>query len=88
MAESDTTERLNKNNNKTTIDLLTLKAGTGNTDPNSLPSFLIQSISLRVYVCALCAQAARVPLALDSQEVEGGAGSAGAAGQRGRRTTS
>ncbi|XP_061243146.1 nucleotide-binding oligomerization domain-containing protein 2 isoform X6 [Bos javanicus] len=84
VAESDTTERLNKNNNKTTIDLLTLKAETGNTDPNSLPSFSIQSISLRVYVCALCAQAAWVPLALDSQEVGGGAGSAGAAGQRGR----
>lgn len=37
-----------------------------------------------MYVCALCAQAAWVPLALDSQEVGGGAGSAGAAGQRGR----
>ena len=55
----DTTERLNKN--KTTTDLLTLKAGGGNTDPNSLPSFSIHSISLRMYACALCAQAAHGP---------------------------
>ena len=64
--ELDTTERLNKN--KTTTDLLTLKAGAGNTDPNSLPSFSIHSISLRMYACALCAQAAQGPSGSDSQE--------------------
>ena len=82
MAESDTTERLNKNNK--TIDLLTLKAGTGNTDPNSLPSFSIQSISLRVLcVCPVCSGR---PGPSDPRLPGGGGGarSDGAAGQRGR----